>query len=153
MGTPQQTFGSTDEYLIRSIPDDFMHYHHARNINKLMSLFADDGRIMGPFRPSTQGRTGLRKALELGFKQYDQKNLKLATIYVEVSGHVAFGFGTYEVSVMLPTGRRIDDHGKWLVTLRRIATVWKIVAQCWNTDLPLTAFIQRKSARAMKFVQ
>ena len=149
MGTlPHSWSTDTDEYLIRCIPDDFIRYHQARNIPKLMKMFADDGRILAPFRISHQGKTGLREALATGFSQYDQKNLKLTTIYVEVSGHVAFGFGTYEISLKLPTGKRLSDHGKWLVTLRRIATNWKMVALCWNSNLPLLAFIRhRKSER------
>ncbi len=146
MGTLPRQYRATDtdEYLIRAIPDDFMQYHQARNISKLIKLFADDGRIMAPFRLAGQGKAGLREALHRGFSQYDQKNLRLTTIYVEVCGHVAFGFGSYNISVKLPTGTRLDDHGQWLVTLRRIATNWKMVALCWNSDLPLIAFIRRR---------
>ncbi len=148
MGTLPRHFGSTDtdEYLIRAITDDFIQHHQTRNISKLLKLFADDGRIMAPFHLSGDGKSGLREALHTGFSQYDQKNLKLTTIYVEVSGHIAFGFGSYSVGLKLPKGKRIDDHGKWLITLRRIATNWKIVAVCWNSDLPLIAFIRHRTA-------
>lgn len=129
-----------DEYKIRAIPEDFVRYYAARNIDQLMTLFSEDGRIMSPFRPASQGKMGLRQSFDIAFNEYDHKNLKLNTIYVEVCGTLAFGFGTFQASVKLPTGKRIEDHGKWLVVLRRVGTTWKIVSNCWNTDLPLSTF-------------
>ena len=143
---PSQHF--TDEYLIRAIPDEFIQHYQSRNTSKLMKMFTEDGRILAPFRFGGQGKTALREALDLGFSQYDHRNLKLTTIYVEVSGHIAFGFGHYALSVRLPAGKRLNDHGKWLVTLRRVATNWKIVALCWNSDLPLIAFLHRRARRS-----
>lgn len=137
---PKPTPTMTDEQMIRAIPQEFMQYHEARNIDKLVNLFTDDGRIMAPFRPVAQGKTGLRQTFQLVFDEFDQRNLKVDTTHVEVCGDAAFSIGTFKVNVKMPTGKRVDDQGKWLVAMRRLGMTWKIVAHCWNTDLPITSF-------------
>jgi ketosteroid isomerase-like protein len=129
-----------DQHLIRAIPEDFVRYYDARDVNMLLTLFSDDGRVLAPFRPAGEGKMGLRDLFQTSFAQFDPKNLKLVTIYVEVCGYVAYGYGSYLMNIKLPNGRRMEDHGKWMASLRRTGTTWKMVAQCWNTDLPLTAF-------------
>ena len=131
---------ATDEQLIRSIPVEFVRYHDARDIDKLVNLYTDDGRNMMPFHPIAQGKPALRQMFEMAFQQYDQKNLKVDTTHVEISGDIAFSLGTFKVNVKLPNGKRIDDQGKWLVTLRRHANAWKMSNHCFNSDLPVTMF-------------
>jgi len=138
--SPGQSCRIDDEHQIRAIPEDFARYYEARDVEKIVSLFSDDGRVLAPFRPAGQGKTGLRHNFNTSFAQFDPKDLKLTTIYVEVCGHVAFGYGSYEMSVKLPNGKRVEDHGKWLASLRRVGSTWRMVAQCWNSDLPLNTF-------------
>ena len=143
MSTPsrQPPTPADDEHLIRAVPEDFVRYYDARDIDKIVSLFCEDGRVLAPFRPAAQGRMGLRHLFNSSFTQFDPKELKLMTIYVEVCGHIAFGYGSYEMNVKLPNGKRIVDRGKWVASLRRLSGTWKMVTQCWNTDLPLSAFL------------
>ena len=132
---------TTDEQAIRSITLEFVQYHEARNIEKLVSLFTNDGRVMAPFRPLVQGKANLRQIFQAVFDEFDQRNLKVDTTHVEVCGDAAFSMGTFKVNLKIPTGKRIDDQGKWLVAMRREGNTWKIVAHCWNTDLPITTFM------------
>ena len=130
----------TDEQMLRAIPQEFMSYHDERNIDKLVNLFTDDGRILAPFRPVAQGKTGLRESFRRAFDEFDQRTLKVDTTHVEVCGDMGFSMGTFKVNIKMPTGKRIDDQGKWLVAARRVGKTWKIAAHCWNTDLPITSF-------------
>jgi ketosteroid isomerase-like protein len=114
-GTPSLL--ADDEHLIRAVPEDFLRYYEARDIDKLLSLFCDDGRVLAPFRPAGQGKAGLRHLFQSSFAQFDPKHLKLITIYVEVSGPLAFGYGSYQMNLRLPNGKRIDDRGKWVASL------------------------------------
>jgi ketosteroid isomerase-like protein len=130
----------TDEEMIRAIPQEFIRYHNERNINGLVNLFTDDGRTMVPFRPVAQGKTALRQSFQRDFDEFDPRTLKVETTDVEVFGDIAFSLGTFNLNLKTPTGKRIDDHGKWLATSRRVGTTWKIVAHCYNSDLPITTF-------------
>lgn len=138
---PKPTPFTNDEQVIRAIADDFVRGHEARNIDQLVNLYTDDAQYMMPFHPIVQGKNALRQAFEMAFQQYDQENLKVDTTFLQVIGDVAFGTGTFNVNVKLPTGKRIEDRGKWLVTFRRVGKTWKMAAHCWNTDLPFADFL------------
>jgi uncharacterized protein (TIGR02246 family) len=137
---PKPTPTLTDEQMIRAIPQEFTRYHDERNIDKLVNLFTDDGRTMVPTRPVAEGKTALRESFQRDFAEFDPRTLKSDTTHVEVFGDLAFSIGTFKVNVKTPTGKRIDDQGKWLAASRRVGTTWKIVAHCWNSDLPITNF-------------
>lgn len=140
MATVPKPTLTPDEQTIRAIPLEFVQYHEARNIDKLVNLFTEDGQTMPPFLPLAQGRTALRQSFQTSFDEYDQRNLKAETTHVEICGDTAFSMGSFQVNVKTQTGKRIEDRGKWLVALRRVGTTWKIVAHCWNSDLPITSF-------------
>ena len=137
---PKPAPTSHDEQMLRAIPDEYVRHHVARNIDKLLSLYTDDARVLMPFHPISQGKNSVRKMLEMSFEEYDQKSLMVETDYVEVFGDAAYSVGSFKVNVKLPSGKRIDDQGKWLVTFRRAGNNWKMAAHCWNTDLPFAAF-------------
>lgn len=137
---PKPTPVLTDEEMIRAIPQEFMRYHNERNINGLINLFTDDGRFIEPFRPVAQGKTALRESFQRDFDEFDPRTLKVETTYVEVRGDIAFSVGTYSVNTKLPTGKRVDDQGGWLAASRRVGATWKIVAHCYNSELPITSF-------------
>lgn len=137
---PKPTPMLTDEEMVRAIPKEFIRYHDERNINGLVNLFTDDGRIMPPFRPVAQGKAALRESFQRDFDEFDPRTLKVETTHVEVHGNIAFSAGTFKLNMKIPTGKRIDEQGKWLAASRRVGTTWKIVAHCWNSDLPITTF-------------
>jgi ketosteroid isomerase-like protein len=137
---PKPTPVLTDEEMIRALPQEFMRYHNERNINGLVNLFTDDGRFMVPFRPLAQGKAALRESIQRDFDELDPRTLKAETTQVEIRGDIAFSMGTFTVNLKTPTGKRIDDHGNWLAASRRVGKAWKIVAHCYNSDLPITTF-------------
>ena len=139
----QRTPVPGDEQLIRAVQEDFVRFYVARDVDKLMTLFSEDGRVLAPFRSMNEGKSGLRHIFSTSFAQYDPKNLNLVTVFVEVCGHLAFGYGTYQMNIKLPDGTRMDDRGKWVASLRRVGATWKMVLQTWNSDLPMTAFLRR----------
>jgi ketosteroid isomerase-like protein len=127
------------EQIIRALAQEFVKHYNDRNIDKLVALFTNDGRALSPFRPMAEEPKALRKHLEQTFKEYEPLNLKVVTAHVEFCGDIAFSVGSFEMSVRTPSGRRLDDIGKWLVAMRRVGAEWRIVAHCFNTDLPVTS--------------
>jgi ketosteroid isomerase-like protein len=126
------------ETTLRRVPAEFASHYNRRDLQKLVSLFCDDGISMPPFHPAGQGHANLRKLYEEAFQQQDPHNLKIEVGRVEYDDNVAFDHGTYSVSLRLPDGTRMDDHGKWICTLRRERNdQWRIAGLCWNTDLDL----------------
>jgi ketosteroid isomerase-like protein len=126
------------ETILRRVPAEFASHHNRRDLQKIVSLFCDDGISMPPFRQSGHGHANLRRLYEETFQQQDPRNLKIEVSRVEYDDNVAFDYGTYSLNLRLPDGTRMDDHGKWICTLRRERNdQWRIAGLCWNTDLDL----------------
>ncbi len=126
------------ETILRRVPAEFASQYNRRDLQKLVSLFCDDGISMPPFRHAAQGHAALRKLYDEVLQQTDPHHLKIETSHVEYDDNVAFNHGSYSVNLRLPDGTRMDDHGKWICTLRRERNdQWRIAGLCWNTDLDL----------------
>lgn len=138
---PMPTPPTDAEQAIRALAHDFVKHHNARDIEKILKLFTRDGCVMAPHQPTAEGVSVLRQHFFETFAEFDPRDLKVETTRVEVSGNVAFSFGAFTANVLLPNGKRLNDRGKWMVTLRREAGKWLIAGHCFNTDLPITAMI------------
>ncbi len=125
------------EEAIRALAKEYETYYNARNVERLVGLFASDGRILPMFDKKAEGREQLRTRLQEGFDQFDPRNVMIETTHVEFSGDIAFSLGTVSGNVRLPDGSRQDDQGKWVAGLRRERGQWKLAALIHNTDLPM----------------
>lgn len=130
------------EQAIRALAKEFETQYNARNVEKLLVLFAIDGRLMPMFREAAQGPKALRTMLQEGFARHDPRNHVVETNYVEISGDLAFSIGVSSHNARLPDGTRILDRGKWVTTLRREGGQWKIVVLMYTTDLPQAPIVR-----------
>jgi hypothetical protein len=55
----------------------------------------------------------------------------------EVFGDIAYEAGRCKMLVPFTMGKRREERGKYLLTLARQAGDWKILADCWTSDLSL----------------
>lgn len=134
---PKPTTPTDAEQAIRALAQEYVKFTTARDFDKLLTLFAKDGVSMAPYRPAAYGATQLRQHFQQDFSEQDPRDLKVETTHVEVAGNIGFSFGTYSVNARMPSGKRIDNHGKWIATARRENGKWLIVGHCFNTDLPI----------------
>jgi len=59
---------------------------------------------------------------------------------VAQSGDLAFSSGAYEVTLNDPTGKPVNDRGKFLEVWKKQADgKWKCTMDIWNSDLPASA--------------
>jgi uncharacterized protein (TIGR02246 family) len=129
---------SEAEQAIRAVAQEYVKHYNTRDLEKLVTLFASDGRELVPYRPLAEGTAAVRQAVQQTITDYDPHDLKVETKRVEVEGNIAFSLGTFTMNVRTPKGTRLEDKGKWLVALRRENGMWRIVGHCFNTDLPIT---------------
>jgi ketosteroid isomerase-like protein len=140
MATVPKLIITSDEELIRTLAKEWEQHQHARNIDKLLTLYTADGMIMAPFYPLSKGATAMRQYFVEEFTQLDPRNLTIETTHVEITGNTAFSVGTFTVNLKMPNDKRMDVPGKWTTVLRRVGSNWKIFAHCWNSDLPVSTF-------------
>ncbi len=134
---PKSTIAMEAKQAIAALARQYITYANARDIDKLLTLFTRDGRIFAPYQPIAEGHSVLRQHFYQTFAEYDMRDLKAEITSIELSGDVAFVFGSFTVNMRTPTGKRVQDRGKWLVYLRCERGAWRIAAHCLNTDLPI----------------
>lgn len=113
----------------------------ARDVEPIVSIYADDASIFPPNAPIVAGKEAVRA---FWVKWFSDPNFvpDWETTLVEVSraGDLGYSIGTYEITFSDPNGKPMTDRGKWLATWRKYPDrSWKLVADIFNSDLPLPA--------------
>ena len=59
----------------------------------------------------------------------------METLRVEESGDMAVEIGRYTVAIQQANGTTVAERGKFVQAWRRLG-IWRMTANCWNSDLP-----------------
>jgi uncharacterized protein (TIGR02246 family) len=119
---------------VRGLTQDFATAFNTGNYDQAAALFTADGFLMPPQREAAQGQ----KAIELMLRRLGEsgyQNLRMETIRVEESGDIALEIGRYTAAVQQANGTTVADRGKYVQAWRRLG-IWRMAANCWNSDLP-----------------
>lgn len=131
---------AADEAAIREADAASLRAIAAKQMDATVSYYDEGASILTPNAPIATGRERIRSAWEQMFA-VPGFNLAPKTTKVEVarSGDLAYAQGTYEFSATDPKGAPVQDRGKFVVVWKKQADgAWKIAADIWNSDLPLT---------------
>jgi len=122
---------------IRGLTQDFSMNFNTGNYDQVAGLFASDGIFMAPHNESIVGPKPIeRKLREFGESGY--QDLRLETIRVDSSGDMAMEIGRYSVSIVSENSSTRADRGKYVKVWRRLGA-WRIVADCWSSNLPASS--------------
>jgi ketosteroid isomerase-like protein len=121
--------------LIRNLDQDFVTSFNTGNYDQASALFAQDGAFMAPHYEPAYGPKAVERLLRQ-FADAGYEDLRLETVRTEISGDLAMEIGRYSVAIRQPDGTILPDRGKYVKAWRRLG-VWLIVADCWNSNLPL----------------
>jgi uncharacterized protein (TIGR02246 family) len=121
--------------LIRNLAQDYVTSFNTGNYDQAAALFAPDGAFMAPHYDAVYGPKAVERVLhQLGDAGY--QDLRLETVRVETSGDLAMEIGRYSVAIHQSDGTIRADRGKYVKAWRRLGA-WLIVADSWNSNLPL----------------
>ena len=133
------------ESTIRGLSQDFSMNFNTGNYDQVAGLFANDGLFMAPHHDSAAGPKLIERKLR-DFGEAGFQDLRLETSRVDFSGDMAMEVGRYSVSIVRESGGVATDHGKYVKVWRRLGA-WRIVADCWSSNLPASsARSEEKSA-------
>jgi uncharacterized protein (TIGR02246 family) len=119
---------------IRGLTQDFATAFNTGNYDQAAAFFTSDGFLMPPQREAVQGQKPIELMLRrLGDAGY--QNLRLETVRVEESGDMAVEIGRYTAAIEQLNGTTVVERGKFVHTWRRLG-IWRMAANCWNSDLP-----------------
>jgi len=105
-----------------------------RDIDRVISFWADDAIVLPPGSPPVVGKSAIRAFVVNSFRT-PGFGISWKTTQVSVShgGDLAYGTGTNRVTFTGPDGRQVTVDGKAVTVWRRGKDgVWKCVVDIWN---------------------
>ncbi|HEV2397385.1 MAG TPA: DUF4440 domain-containing protein [Candidatus Sulfotelmatobacter sp.] len=126
------------EAAVRAITQEWVLACNTKHLDDLLELYAPDTLVLRSNYPPIRGAAAVREfffgALDAGLGEVEIEPLRL-----EVAGELAFEAGRCKALIPSSTGKRREERGKYLWVLQREgAGEWKLVADCWSSDLTLT---------------
>jgi ketosteroid isomerase-like protein len=123
-------FTMKDAGEIRQQHDAFVAAFNAKDITKILDMYAESSVFMPPNEPIIRGKDALRQFYENLVTRQGASDLKMEISEVAGHGTLAYQSGTYEMK--RGAGR---DRGKYLFVIRKMANGWKFHYTMWNSDL------------------
>jgi ketosteroid isomerase-like protein len=130
---------SRTEAAVRRMTLDWAQACNNKHLDDLVELYTADALVLRPNVPPVRGTAAIREfffgALDAGLGEAELDPLR-----VEIFGDVAYEAGRCKTLVPIVVGKRREERGKYLILLaRQPAGDWKILSDCWSSDLSLAA--------------
>ena len=113
----------------------------AKDLERVLAVFADGASELAPNVPIAVGKDALRKVWTQYFATPGFA-ISWQPTKVEVSRGADLGYslGTYVLTAPDPAGKPVTDRGKYVTIWKRQADgSWKVIADIFNSDLPVPA--------------
>jgi uncharacterized protein (TIGR02246 family) len=132
---PGQASGRA-EAAVRKLTQDWALACNTKHLDDLVDLYAPDAVVLRSNVPTVRGTAAIREffftVLEAGLSEAELEPLR-----VELLGEVAFEAGRCKTLVPVAMGKRREERGKYLMVSVRLKGEWKLIADCWSSDLSL----------------
>ena len=130
---------AAEEAKIRAAEADVMKGWAAKDVEKILTSYADDATLMTPGMAPLKGKDAMRPVLKM---LLEDPNLKLdfsaSRVEIAKSGDVAFSQGTYQMTVTDPKSKRtVNDKGSYVTGYKKQPDGnWKAVSDINVSELP-----------------
>ena len=130
---------SRAEAAVRRVTHEWVLACNTKHLDDLLDLYVPDALVLRSNCPPIRGAAAVREfffgALDAGLGEVEVDPLR-----VEVVGDFAYEAGRCKALIPSATGKRREERGKYLwVCARQNNGEWKIAADCWSSDLTLSA--------------
>jgi ketosteroid isomerase-like protein len=120
---------------------------NSRQLDDLVDVYAPDALLLRPNTPPVRGSAAIREhffgLLESGFGE-----VELDPLRVEIVGDMAYEAGRCKTLVPFAIGKRREERGKYLMVYhRRGNDEWKIMVDCWSSDLSIGVVSEPEPAK------
>jgi len=99
----------------------------------LANCYTSDAKFMGPNEKAIEGRPALQKAFGMWFKSGDVPQIKLTCVEVWGSNDNIISENSW---VMSGKDGKVVDQGKSLEVYKQEDGKWKLLRDCYNSDMP-----------------
>jgi len=113
----------------------------AKDLEETIAYYSDDAIVLPPNSASATTKDAIRNVWKDMFASPGLVlTWKASRVELGKSGDMAWVSGTYELIMNDPSGRPINDRGKYLeIWKKQPDGKWKCGADMWNSDLPSSA--------------
>ena len=131
---------SNDEESIRAADQGWEHVFAMKDLKASAGYCADDGSFMPPNSPIATGKEAISQVFAGFFAIPGIKlNWHPTKIGVARSGELGYSTGVYEMSFKDPSGKTVNDRGKYVTVWKKQSDgSWKVLNDIFNSDLPAT---------------
>jgi uncharacterized protein (TIGR02246 family) len=127
---------SRAEAAVRQLAQHWALACNTKQLDDVVSLYVNDALVLRANTPPIRGAAAIREfffaALDSGLGE-----VELEPFRVELFGDTAYEAGRCKMLVPVAMGKRREERGKYLLLSIRQNLEWKIVADCWSSDLSL----------------
>ena len=141
---------SRAEAAVRAITQEWVLACNTKHLDDLLELYTPDALVLRSNYPPIRGAAAIREfffgALDAGLGEIEIEPLR-----VDVVGDLAYEAGRCKALTPGSTGKRREERAKYLWVLQRQPnSEWKVVADCWSSDLTLSTLESDVPAVAVK---
>jgi uncharacterized protein (TIGR02246 family) len=130
--------GSRAEQAVRKLVQDWAQGCNTRHLDDVLELYSSDATLVRANVPPVRSLPAIREFL-FGLLEAGLGDVEMESLRTEVFGEIAFDMGRLKMLVPVTMGQRREERGKFLmVAARQPAGNWKIIADCWSTDLSIS---------------
>lgn len=139
---------SRAEAAVRAITQEWVLACNTKHLDDLLELYSPDALVLRSNYPPIRGAAAIREfffgALDAGLGEVEIDPLR-----VDVIGEMAYEAGRCKALIPGSAGKRREERGKYLWVLRQANGEWQVVADCWSSDLTLSALESEVPAGAV----
>lgn len=133
------TSGGRAEMAARQVALDWAQACNTKHIDDLVELYAADATLIRSSVPPVRSLPAIREFL-LSMLDAGLGDVEMESLRLEIMGEIALDLGRCKMLVPIAMGKRREERGKYLIVLvRQPVGTWKILADCWSSDLPVAA--------------
>jgi ketosteroid isomerase-like protein len=129
---------SRAEAAVRRVTQEWVLACNTKHLDDVLELYGADSIVLRSNYPPMRGAAAVREffygALDTGLGEVEMEPLR-----VDIIGDLAYEAGRFKALVPSTVGKRREERGKYLwVCQRQMGGEWKVVADCWSSDLTLS---------------
>lgn len=146
---PLATTGlSRAEAALRKVTQDWVQACNTKHIDDLIDLYAADALVLRPNIAAVRGAASIREYF-VGVLGAGLGEVELEPLRVDMFADVAYEAGRCKMLTPVTLGKRREERGKYMIILHRQGpNEWKIVSDCWSTDLSLASPAEAGDAKS-----
>jgi ketosteroid isomerase-like protein len=126
------------EETLRNADASIQHTITQKNIDSLISFYAEDAFLLPTAEPIVKGKAAIKKEWQHIFQIPDFNNKStLNKIEISEDGGMAYTMGSYLATMQGEDGNPVQEPGKWVTIWKKQPNGrWRIIVDTYNTDVP-----------------